>query len=201
VRKPKAVVFDLGNVLLDFDYRRTVKRIQERCKISPDELFGLLGNSEVFQQFEGGVIQPNEFFNEVQRVACYDGSFEEFAEFFGDVFTESPQMIQWHADLMRRGVPTYILSNTNDLSIRFIRKRFPFFANFTDYVLSYEHRVMKPSTRIYEILEERAGLRGPDLFYVDDREENIRAAAARGWQAVHHLQPQVTLDIARSVGL
>jgi 2-haloacid dehalogenase len=198
---PKAVVFDLGNVLLDFDYGRTVRRIQDRCRVAPEELYKLLGDSEVFQRFEGGALQPEKFFAEVQRVACYDGSFDEFAEFFGDVFTEAPAMIGWHAELRRRGIPTYILSNTNDLSIRFIRKRFSFFANFTDYVFSYEHRVMKPSTRIYEILEERAGLRGADLFYVDDREENVRAAAARGWQAVHHVQPAVTLEIARKLGL
>src|SRR4051812_19166056 len=144
--KPKAVVFDLGNVLLDFDYRKTVDRIKDRCRIGPEEIYKLLGDSEVFDRFEGGAIQPNEFFDEIQKLTCFDGSFEEFAEYFGDVFTESPKMIAWQADLMRRCIPTYILSNTNDLSIRFIRKRFPFFANFTDYVFSHEHRSMKPST-------------------------------------------------------
>jgi 2-haloacid dehalogenase len=60
---------------------------------------------------------------------------------------------------------------------------------------------MKPQTRIYELVEELAGLRGPDLFYVDDREENIQTAVARGWQAVHHTNPAHTLEIARGLGL
>jgi FMN phosphatase YigB (HAD superfamily) len=60
---------------------------------------------------------------------------------------------------------------------------------------------MKPATCIYEVVEEISGLRGPDLFYIDDREENIHAAAARSWQAVHHINPAHTLEIARGVGL
>jgi len=199
--KPKAVVFDLGNVLLDFDYRRTVQRIQDRCKIPPDKIWELLGDSDAFQRFEGGAIQPEEFFGEVQKVTGYDGRFEDFAEFFGDVFTEVPAMIDWQDELRRRGIPTYILSNTNDLSIRFIRNRFPFFANFTDYIFSHEHRAMKPAAKIYDVLEQRAGLRGPDLFYIDDRLENIQAAVARGWQAVHHVKPAQTLEVARGLGL
>jgi 2-haloacid dehalogenase len=203
--RPKAVVFDLGNVLLDFDYGRTVAKIRDRCRLVKDrsdmELLKLIGSSELFQNFEGGLISPAEFFTGVREQTGYDGTLEEFGECFGDIFSEAPAMIAWNEELRGKGIPRYILSNTNDLSIRFIRKRFPFFNQFDGYVLSYEHRVMKPSTRIYEVMEEKAGLRGPDLFYVDDREENIVAAAARGWQAVHHVSPSQTLEIARGLGL
>lgn len=205
VHRPKAVVFDLGNVLLDFDYGLTVKKIHGQCRLLKDkpdrELLALIGGSELFQKFEGGIVQPDEFFAGVQRETGYAGTLDEFGECFGDIFTEAPEMIRWNAELAAKGVPRYILSNTNDLSIRFIRKRFPFFNDFDGYVLSYEHKVMKPSTRIYELVEEMAGLRGADLFYVDDREENICAALARGWQAVHHVKPAQTLEIARSAGL
>lgn len=199
--KPKAVVFDLGNVLLDFDYRKTVARIKDRCKLSEAELHALIAGSELFQKFEGGLVGVPEFFSELQKQSCYDGTLEEFGEFFGDVFTEVPEMIAWQNELRERGVPTYILSNTNDLSIRFIRKRYPFFKYFTGYIYSYEHRVMKPAARIYELVEEMAGLRGADLFYIDDREENAQGGAARGWKVSHHTTPARTLEIARGLGL
>jgi FMN phosphatase YigB (HAD superfamily) len=203
--RPKAVVFDLGNVLLDFDYRRTVEKIRNHCRLVNDrsdlDLLKLLGGSELFQNFEGGLLSPTEFFAGVQEQTGYDGTLDEFGECFGDIFNEALGMIAWNEELRAKKIPRYILSNTNDLSIGFIRKRFPFFNQFDGYVLSYEHRVMKPSARIYELVEEMAGLRGPDLFYIDDREENIQAAAARGWQAVHHVNPLQTLEIARGVGL
>lgn len=200
--RPKAVVFDLGNVLLDFDYGKTIARIRDHCGgISDAELLQTVAGAELFQQFEGGLIDPNEFFAEIQKRANYSGTFEEFAEYFGDIFTEAPAMLAWNEHLKANDIPRYILSNTNDLSIRFIRKRFPFFNQFDGYVLSHEHRVMKPATRIYEIVEEMAGLKGADLFYIDDREENVRAASARGWQIAHHVNPQRTIEIARSAGL
>ena len=205
IHRPKAVVFDLGNVLLDFDYGRTVEKIRCHCSAVKDndraEILKLIGGSDLFQNFEGGVITPDEFFAGVVKETGYSGTLAEFGECFGDIFTEAPEMVAWNEDLKRKRIPRYILSNTNDLSIRFIRKRFPFFNEFDGYVLSYEHRVMKPATRIYELIEELARLRGADLFYVDDREENIQAAVARGWQAVHHTNPARTLEIARNLGL
>jgi FMN phosphatase YigB (HAD superfamily) len=199
--QPKAVVFDLGNVLLDFDYGKTVQRIKDKCRMSEAELRKVFSASPLFNRFEHGHIDPQEYFAEIQRLTCYTGSFEEFAEFFGDIFTEAPLILTWNEKLRAAKIPRYILSNTNDLSIRFIRKRFPFFNQFEGYVFSHEHCVMKPATRIYEIIEEMTGLRGPDLFYIDDRQENIQAALARGWQAVHHVDPAKTLEIARGVGL
>ena len=199
--RPKAVVFDLGNVLLDFDYGKTVQRIKDKCKMSEAELRKVFSASPLFDKFEHGHMTSDEYFAEIQRITCYGGTFNEFAQFFGDIFTEAPQMLAWNEELRRKKIPRYILSNTNDLSIRFIKKRFPFFNEFDGYVFSHEHRVMKPATRIYEVIEEISGLRGADLFYIDDREENIHAAAARGWQAVHHLNSVHTLQIARGVGL
>lgn len=198
---PKAVVFDLGNVLLDFDYAKTVTAIKSKCQMSEEELQKVFSASPLFNRFEHGHIDPGEYFAEIQRLTCYSGGFDEFAEYFGDIFTEATGMLAWNERLRGEKIPRYILSNTNDLSIRFIRKRFPFFNEFDGYVLSYEHRVMKPQTRIYELVEETTGLRGSELFYVDDREENIHAAVARGWQAVHHVSPSHTLEIARGVGL
>lgn len=201
VRTPKAVVFDLGNVLLNFDYRRAVARVKARCVLSEDELHRLIAESEHFLKFEGGEINGAEFFAAVQKASCFEGEVEEFAEIFGDVFTEVPEMIAFQERLRRRGIPTYILSNTNEFSIRFIEKRYPFFATFTDYIYSFEHQAMKPAARIYDIVEERAGHRGADLFYIDDRQENVEAAAARGWQVSWHQDVGKTLELAANLGL
>lgn len=203
--RPKAVVFDLGNVLLDFDYGRTASKIRQHCRLLENkkdlDLVKLIGGSDLFQKFEGGLIDPQEFFASVQRETGYVGTLDEFGESFGDIFTEAPEMLAWNEELRAKKIPRYILSNTNDLSIRFIKKRFPFFNEFDGYIFSYEHRVMKPGARIYELVEEMAGLRGADLFYIDDREENVQAAAARGWQIVHHTKPLRTLEIARALRL
>jgi len=198
---PKAVVFDIGNVLLDFDYRKTAARIESRCKLPAAEIYKLITSPNAFNDFESGRVTGEKFFSDFQKLSGFSGAQAEFAEPFGDIFTEVPEMIAFNERLRARGIPTYILSNTNEFSIAWIRKRYPFFANFNDYIFSHEHNCMKPGAHIYEVVEEKSGLRGPDLFYMDDREENIAAAVARGWQAVVHTTPARTLEIARSLGL
>jgi HAD superfamily hydrolase (TIGR01509 family) len=93
------------------------------------------------------------------------------------------------------------LSNTNELAIEHIRRRFPFFKNFDGYVLSYEHNAMKPGPRLYEVVEQTSGRHGPDLLYVDDRLENIEAGRVRGWQTILHKTAELTRSAVRATGL
>ena len=94
------------------------------------------------------------------------------------------------AELKKTKLPTYIFSNTNDLAVEHIRNRFPFFSDFDGYVLSYEHGAMKPSAKLYEIVERMSGRRGGEILYIDDRPENVAAGVARGWQGILHESPE-----------
>jgi glucose-1-phosphatase len=198
---PQAVIFDLGKVLLDFDYRITVQRIARRCPVTPEEIRRSVDQSPLLHRYETGQVSTEEFFGEVRTLIGYDGPMEEFCRAFGDIFSEIPPMIAWQARLRAAGVPTFILSNTNELAIAHIRERFAFFAGFDGYVYSYEHGAMKPDARLYEVAERLSGVAGAGLFYIDDRPENVEAARARGWRAVVHVGPEETLQAAREAGL
>jgi HAD superfamily hydrolase (TIGR01509 family) len=189
---PSIVVFDLGKVLVDFDYSIAGRRIAARAKLTPADVQKFLDHSPLLYRFETGLMTQHEFFAEVQQYAGFRGSFEEFASFFADIFWEIPQMVELHATLRRKGIPTYIFSNTNDLAIGHIRQNFPFFAEFDGYILSYEVKAMKPDARIYEALEEKSGKRGAEILYLDDRRENVDAGASRGWQVILQTEPERT---------
>lgn len=199
--RPSAVVFDLGKVLVDFDYGLVVRRVAERSAATLGSLQRLIMESPLLPAYERGEVTSEEFFNRIREETGYRGDFAEFAAGFGDIFSEIEPMLALHADLRARGVPTFIFSNTNDLAIRHIRRRFPFFAGFDGYVLSYEHGVMKPDAPLYEVVEKTAGRRGGELVYLDDRLENVEAALARGWVAIEHQDPAVSRDRVRATGL
>ena len=110
-------------------------------------------------------------------------------------------MVQIQATLRRRGIPTYIFSNTNDLAIEHIRRNFPFFSNFDGYILSYEVGAMKPRAKIYEDLERMAGKRGADILYLDDRQENVDGGTARGWQVILQTDPEKSRAAMEKLGL
>ena len=133
-----------------------------------------------------------EFYEQARKVTGFRGTMEEFGEFFADIFTPIPPMIEIHAGLRRRGIPTYIFSNTNDLAVEHIRRNFPFFRDFDGYIYSYEVGTMKPEAKIYEVLEKLAGRHGTDIVYLDDRPENVAGGAARGWRTILHETPEKT---------
>ena len=110
-------------------------------------------------------------------------------------------MVEFHAGLRRAGVPTFIFSNTNDLAIAHIRRRFPFFAHFDGYVLSFEHGAMKPAAKLYEVVEQVTGRKGAEILYLDDRLENAEAGHRRDWQVIHHDQPGPSILRAKELGL
>jgi len=186
---PSIVVFELGKVLLDFDYSIAGRRIAAQTNISPAEVQKFLDHSPLLYRFETGLMTQQEFFQEVRGLTGFRGTFEEFSEYFADIFWEITPMIELQATLRQKHIPTYIFSNTNDLAMVHIRRRFPFFANFDGYILSYELHSMKPDAKIYKALEEMSGRSGAEILYLDDRAENVAAGAARGWQVILQTDP------------
>jgi FMN phosphatase YigB (HAD superfamily) len=186
---PKAVIFDLGKVLLDFDYGIALRRLLPRCRVGFDDLRRLLTLEPLLLEYESGQRTTAEFFAQLQALTGYTGTLAEFREVFGDIFTPIEPMVALHAELRARGFPTYLFSNTNEMAVEFVRAQFPFFAQFDGCVLSYEVRSMKPAPPMYEVVERLSGRRGADLFYLDDRPENVEAGWRRGWRGVVHEDP------------
>jgi FMN phosphatase YigB (HAD superfamily) len=196
-----AVVFDLGKVLVDFDDNIAVTRIAARSTLPPAEVKRLFYHSYLLVDYESGRLTRQDFFKEVRKVAGFRGTIGEFGEFFADIFTPISPMIELHAGLRQRGVPTYLFSNTNDLAVEYIRRKFSFFRDFDGYIFSYEVKAMKPDAKIYEALEKLAGRRGADILYIDDCPENVAAGAARGWGTILHETPGKSRAAMEKLGL
>lgn len=202
MKTPKAVVFDLGKVLVDFDYAIAVDRISAYCADKHCDLAKIVGlTSPILLRYETGLITTEVFFEEVRTLAGFSRGLTDFSEMFADIFSPIEPMVEVNEHLRARGIPTYIFSNTNPLAVSHIRSKFPFFRNFTAYILSYEHGCMKPDARIYEIVEKDTGKKGADILYLDDRQENVEAGAARGWQTILHSAPEDSRKRMRELAL
>ena len=182
----KVVVFDLGKVLVDFDYGIAARKLAENSGKSTDEIQTVIDQSPLLFRYESAQMTTPQFFDEVRQRIGFQGGFGEFAAAFADIFTEIPEMTRLHATLRAQGLSTFVLSNTNEIAIAHVRRNFPFFAHFTDYVFSFEHAVLKPEPRIYEIAERISRVRTEEILFLDDKPENVAAAAQRGWQTICH---------------
>ncbi len=198
---PSVVVFDLGKVLLDFDYGIAAAKILPRGKFTAQQVREVLSHSPLISRFESGLLSDEQFAVEVCSICGFSGTLDEFYEAFADIFSEIKPMTEMHAALRAHGIPTCIFSNTNGIAIGHIRRRFPFFAHFDGYILSYEQGVMKPDAKIYAAVERAMGQAGEAIVYLDDRPENVQGGLDRGWRALLHETPEKTIHALRQMGL
>jgi HAD superfamily hydrolase (TIGR01509 family) len=198
---PSAVVFDLGKVLLDFDFGIAAAKIAGRSRLTAPQVLQTLNQSPLLHRLESGQMTDEEFAVEVCSTCAFSGTLDEFYDAFADIFTEIRPMTALNGALRANRVPTCIFSNTNGLAIGHIRQRFPFFAQFDHYILSYEQGVMKPDAAIYAAVERALGLGGEAIVYLDDRAENVEGGLARGWRALLHETPEKTLPALAQLGL
>ncbi len=98
------VAFDLGKVLVDFDYSIAARKIAARSTMPLDSVNSFIGDSGITVKYELGLVTRREFFEQARQAIGFHGTFEEFGELFADIFTEIPLMIELHAGLRRRGV-------------------------------------------------------------------------------------------------
>ncbi|HEY3857669.1 MAG TPA: HAD family phosphatase [Verrucomicrobiae bacterium] len=201
MKTPEAVVFDLGKVLVDFDYGISAAKIAPLSRFTPQQIRGLLDHSPLLYRFETGLLTNEQFYTEVCAACGFSGTMDDFSACFADIFSEIPAMTTMQSALRAHGVPTYIFSNTNGIAVPHIRKNFPFFANFNGYVYSYEHKAMKPTAAIYEVVEKMTNCKGDQIVYLDDRLENYEAGRDRGWQAIFHKTPEESIPVLRRMGL
>ncbi len=194
--KPEVVVFDLGKVLVDFDYSLVAKRLKARSTADIGAVAARLDQSTLLIEYETGRISTDEFFAQIRKLTGYTGTLDEFAVAFGDIFSPIEEMIEWQATLKSRDVPTFIFSNTNELAVRHITSAFPFFGGFNHYIYSHEIGSMKPAAKIYEAVEAATNRSGKQILYIDDKIENIEGGRSRGWHTIHHVTPRETLTEA-----
>jgi FMN phosphatase YigB (HAD superfamily) len=185
-------IFDLGKVLVDFDYTIAAGKIAARSDKAPTDLHAFLGSSPLLVDYESGRLTRQGFYEAVREAIDFHGDLKEFGSFFADIFSEMPETVALHRELRRRGFKSFIFSNTNDLAIEHVRRNFPFFQNFDGYIFSYEVGALKPQPEIYAAMEKMTGKRGADLIYFDDRAENIAAGVARGWRSILHVSAEET---------
>lgn len=192
---PETVIFDLGKVLIHFDFGIAARRLAELSDLDPESIRMHMDQSSLLVDYETGRLTSEQFIDRLIDSIGFRGSHSTAAEAFADIFSPIEQMIAFLGRVQENGLPVCLFSNTNELAANHVRSRFPFYSRLDHHVLSFEHGAMKPDPSIYEIVEQVTGRRGESLLYLDDRIENVEAGAKRGWQTIHHESPAKTLSV------
>lgn len=190
------VYFDLGKVLVHFDHQTAVEQLA-RLAGKPETLVRqVVFDSDLQTRYETGLVTGEQFATEVNQALGSTLSTAEILEAISDIFSPNDPILDAINLVRASGVPLGILSNTCEAHWRWIMDRqWPMFGPWwSQIVLSYQVGGMKPASKIYEVCEQRVGCAGQNLFFTDDRIENIAAARERGWSTYHFTSAEILLE-------
>ncbi|NOZ57935.1 MAG: HAD family phosphatase [Calditrichaeota bacterium] len=195
----KAVLCDLGGVIALFDEETIRKRLEGIARRSLEEPeVGPAFLEELFS-FERGELGPEEFFQRTKELLEVEVPFEEFVRVWEDNFWLNPKAVE-ELERLRGRFRLVLVSNTDPLHWRHIDRTFGIGRLFDELVLSYEVGAIKPDRKMFEVALEKAGVEPPEALYVDDLEENVRAAAEVGMHTLLYRPDRSILEAVRSHG-
>ncbi len=180
----KAVIFDLGRVLVHFDFKRGYRALEGLCPYAAAEIPARIAPSGLVERFETGLVEPREFVDQLCSMLSLGLDYERFCEIWSCIFTEAlipESLLEGLASRYR----LLLLSNTNAIHFEMLRANYWYLLrHFHDLVLSYQVRAMKPQPAIYQAAIERAGCRPEECFFTDDIAEYVDGARHAGIDAV-----------------
>lgn len=179
----RAVIFDLGRVLVHFDFRRGYRALEGLCPYPAAEIPKRIAPTGLVERFETGLIESRDFVAQLSRILDLNLDYDGFCGIWNNIFTD-PLL----PESMLRGLASryrlLLLSNTNAIHFEMLRRRYPALRHFHDLILSYEVHAMKPSPEIYSAAIKSSGCRPEECFYTDDIQAYADAARAMGIDAV-----------------
>lgn len=195
----KNIVFDIGNVLIDFHWRETMKELG-----IPESVIPILGTNMVENKLWGEMdknIIPEEEL--VKRFKELSPDYVEYIDLFlnnmENVVTDFPRSEEWVKGLKEQGYKIYLLSNYPKRMFEMHMKNYSFMPYVDGMVVSYECNLVKPDDRIYNKLCEKYNIKPEESVFLDDRLENVEAARNLGFNVVHVINQDQAIDELKNI--
>ena len=188
----KNIVFDLGGVLVDLDFKAAINGLQQAGFANVKEQLDALDQGGIFQKFELGEMTADEFRAAIRENSTVTLTDEEIDALWNAMLLEIPrEKLELILDL-RGKYMVYLLSNTNSIHWDYVCKNAFNYRGFrvNDYFeetfLSYEMHLAKPNKAIFEKVLHDANLLPEETLFIDDSEANCKAAEEVGIHAHHN---------------
>jgi HAD superfamily hydrolase (TIGR01509 family) len=188
----RAVLFDLGGVVLDIDFARPLAVWQPHSRLPPEQLRAAFRHDEEpYLRHETGALPPRDYLAHLRQVLALECDEEVVRTGFNAVLVAEIAETVRLLDAIRPDVPRYAISNTNPLHVAEIERAFPrLLPRFSRVFVSHEIGHRKPDAAAFRHVLEEIGVAPPEALLFDDLLPNIQAARAIGMQAVQVRVPQ-----------
>lgn len=186
-RKYSAIVFDLGQVIVPFDYKYFVEKVNKH-KSGIGETFLELYNQNysIHRNYEKGLITEAVFISKMLEYLddCIDG--ETFCKYWSDIFSVDEKVVSLLPELKKR-FKLFLISNTNSIHKKYGFEHYEFLKLFDKLFLSHEVGFIKPEKEIYQAVEKVSGFPSEEHIFIDDILEYVNVAKNLDWDGIQFL--------------
>lgn len=204
----KFILFDLGKVLLNFEHKRLIDNVAQLASLPPEQVETLLFQPphDLENRFERGELNSGEFHSQFNELAGCSVAHDALMDAVADIFWLNTPIVHVVSQLRAVNFPMAILSNTCSAHWNWARQNFAIVDQlFSHAVLSYEEKSMKPDGKIYQsaiaMAKKLTGCEPAEIFFTDDKPENVAAAVDAGINAKLYESPQRLLSQLRESGV
>lgn len=184
VKMIKTLIFDLGNVIIPFDFGRAYARVEQLTGLDRATIRSRIGTSDLPDRLESGRIAPQAFVEELSAVLGFPIGYTEFRELWSSIFFPETLLPESLFESLKGRFRLLVLSNTNPMHFEMVRENYPLLRHFDHYVLSYEVGALKPDPLIYREAIRHAQCDPGECFYTDDIAAFVEGARRQGIDAV-----------------
>jgi putative hydrolase of the HAD superfamily len=192
MKKCKAIIFDLGAVILNINYQNTIDEFTKLGVNTAATFYSKKVQTNLFNQIETGMISSNEFLKALQK-ETKNANINQVEKAWNAMLLDLPEeRIQLIEKLKKNNYSIYLLSNTNAIHIDAIKKQLgerkwlAFCKLFDKMYLSHELGLRKPDVKIFEYILNEQKLKAEEVFFIDDSPQHIASAKKIGIHC-HHL--------------
>jgi putative hydrolase of the HAD superfamily len=197
-RKYSTIVFDLGMVLIPFDYSIAVNRLNQIEQNLGNRFIEFYNsNYHLHREFEKGLMPEAEFINKMLTVVDHNIDRDTFCKIYSEIFSLNED-VTFLLPALKKDYKLFLLSNTNSIHQKYGWQKYEFLKYFDKLILSHEVHSLKPEEKIYREVEKASGLSSEEHFYIDDIQEYVDAAKKIGWDAVQFVDYESLLSDLKS---
>jgi putative hydrolase of the HAD superfamily len=183
-RKYSAIVFDLGQVIVPFNYQPFIDKINQIQNGLGNQFVEKYNtNYTIHREFEKGKISENDFISKMLEYLDYKIDGETFCTYWSDIFSLDKDVISL-LPFLKQKYKLYLVSNTNSIHKKYGYQNYEFLELFDKLFLSHEVGFIKPEKEIYQAVEKESGFPSGEHIFIDDILEYVDAAKQLGWDGI-----------------
>ena len=199
----KNIIFDLGGVLLDIDFQKTIDAFKKLGIKNFEDMFSQFKADELFEKLETGSITEVDFYSAIKKKTGVKVSDAEIDTAWNALILKFRTESLQYLETLSKSYKLYLLSNTNSIHLKYFKQLFteqtskPLLDEyFTKAWYSNEVGLRKPGAEIFEFVLNDENLNAAETLFIDDTLSNIETAQKMGFKT-HHLLPTEKIELIK----